>query len=513
MLPSELLKTKVWRGEISPIFIEPSEEYLELAGDMIGIFKDSTGKKLGELKDILEEMEDQGFDYRLVRGLVALLERRCELVVESSLDPVEIRQTVFRVAARQFPVISDAQRSSAIKEAAGILEMTEKEVEASMYADLENELLLKQFTPLTPAELVYRYNLSIAQTLLFKAVDLRFTASGNHQDILRNVKRLGLMYDARYLDGRVEISLDGPVSALKMTERYGTSLARLLPFIVMAPGWEMEASIVRKDYSGEPRIYHFRMSEKGCRHLFGDLMYQEDISFDSEPEERFYESFVNAGTGWSIIREPEPLITGKRLYIPDFLLEKDGIKVYIEIAGFWTADYLRKKSEKLHEIKDKNLIVLVNSKMACDALKDIIGDVIFFDKKIPLKQILDRLKEFDDVLIRKGLEKIAGMELTLTGDVISVAVIAEREHIPSDSIRIYAESPGINGYVIAGDELVSKVLIKGLETSLKNTMPYHEAVKTINSKGISAADPVLKLLGYTVKWSGLDPESAVINKK
>jgi hypothetical protein len=27
-----------------------------------------------------------------------------------------------------------------------------------------------------------------------------------------------------------------------------------------------------------------------------------------------------------------------------------------------------------------------------------------------------------------------------------------------------------------------------------------------------AVDPVLKLLGYTVKWSGLDPENAVVYK-
>ena len=79
MLTADLLRTKVRGNDIAPSFVSLDGDMLELADDIIGAFKDHTGKKLGELKDILEEMEDQGFDYRLVRGLVALLERKCTL--------------------------------------------------------------------------------------------------------------------------------------------------------------------------------------------------------------------------------------------------------------------------------------------------------------------------------------------------------------------------------------------------------------------------------------------------
>jgi uncharacterized protein len=72
MLSSDLLVTRIWGDEIAPLFILPEGDHLELARDLIRIFGDHTGKKLGELNDILEEMEDQGFDYRLVCGLVSL---------------------------------------------------------------------------------------------------------------------------------------------------------------------------------------------------------------------------------------------------------------------------------------------------------------------------------------------------------------------------------------------------------------------------------------------------------
>jgi len=47
---------------------------------------------------------------------------------------------------------------------------------------------------------------------------------------------------------------------------------------------------------------------------------------------------------------------------------------------------------------------------------------------------------------------------------------------------------------------------------LQQTMPYAEAVAAIRQKGITSADTVIKKLGYAVKWSGLDPESATISR-
>ena len=43
-------------------------------------------------------------------------------------------------------------------------------------------------------------------------------------------------------------------------------------------------------------------------------------------------------------------------------------------------------------------------------------------------------------------------------------------------------------------------------------MPYAEAVTAIKQKGITSADTVIKKLGYAVKWSGLDPDSATISR-
>ncbi len=509
MLSADLLKTKVRGDRIMPAFVEADDDSLALAEDIIQAFSDHTGKKLGELKDILAEMEDQGFDYRLVRGLVALLERSCTLTIESAATPEVVRREVFSLIGH--PALTAEDRSKSIARAAANLGIAPEAVEASMFADLESELIISRFDHPKPSALLEEYNLSLAQTLLFKATEMRFKASSKHKEVLRAVKRLGLMYSAGYDAGSLNITIDGPLSAIKSTERYGTSLAKLLPFIVASPGWGVDASIVRKDFNGNPRLYQFSISEHAQGHLFGDVAgTYGDIEFDSEPEERFYDSLANAGTGWNIVREPEPLIAGRYLYIPDFLLEKGGTKVYVEIAGFWTAEYLKRKVAKLSELKDTDLIVLASTRSSCDAFKSITENVILFDRKFPLKEVLDKLKARDEEKVADGVKKLKVSGLALEGDIVRLDDAAARAGVGVDAVRRYVEENGAPGYALAGDELLSVGLMDIIRKALPEKMPYSDASALIRSKGVAAADPVLKHLGYVVKWSGLDPEDAVV---
>ncbi len=221
---------------------------------------------------------------------------------------------------------------------------------------------------------------------------------------------------------------------------------------------------------------------------------------------------MNAGTGWQITREPEPLVAGRYLYIPDFLLEKDGAKVYVEIAGFWTAEYLKRKIAKLGELKDTELMVLASTKMACDAFKSVTENVILFDRKIPLKEVLDRLRVWDEEKVALEINRLKVAGLPLEGDVIRIDGLSAKTGISIEAIRRYLKDNGSPGYTLAGDELLSSNVLEALRKSMPGTMRYAEASALIRSKGVTAVDPVLKLLGYTVKWSGLDPEDAVVYK-
>ena len=202
------------------------------------------------------------------------------------------------------------------------------------------------------------------------------------------------------------------------------------------------------------------LSQRKHGDLFRDWP-EESVEFDSALEEAFYGAFASSSTGWAISREPEPLITGKWLYIPDFLLEKDGMRVYVEIAGFWTPEYLRRKVAKLKEIKDRELIVLADEKTSCEAFRDVPG-VIFFDRKVPLKPVIHRLNEIERAHAAVGATRLEQAGLQFNGDVIRLSDLAAEAGVSVESLRMYLEQHPPDGYLWAGDELISEALLKAI---------------------------------------------------
>ncbi|MEM1797897.1 MAG: DUF790 family protein [Candidatus Jordarchaeales archaeon] len=390
MLPSELLVVKVQGNRILPRFARLSRENIELASEIIDIFRSSVGKKREEIVDIIEEFE-QGVNYRFIRGLRVLLERRSTFEVKSRLNPADVRKAVFEEASKLGGLVtSTEERKRILERVASKFSASIEEVEEALWADQEGEHVLTDFKEVEPEELLRIYNLSLAQTLLFNATSMSVYIEGQFRNVLREVKYRGLMYFAEKAGRGVMLTIDGAASLLKLTEKYGTSMAKLLPSIVSLDRWGLRANVVRRDVDGKPRVYEFLLSHKD-KHLFSVREEGEAEKFDSSVEEEFYISFQSLGTDWKIRREPEALIAGSSIFLPDFSLEKGDVKVYVEIVGFWTENYVKRKLEKLKELKEK-IILLVNEELACSSFEKH-PNVIYYRKKVPLKELLKVLEK------------------------------------------------------------------------------------------------------------------------
>src|SRR5919206_3532237 len=57
-------------------------------------------------------------------------------------------------------------------------------------------------------------------------------------------------------------SIDGPLSIFKLTDRYGTAIAKLLPSIIVSRNWSLKALIVRKTDTMGKKIYEFIISSE-----------------------------------------------------------------------------------------------------------------------------------------------------------------------------------------------------------------------------------------------------------
>ena len=208
MLPSELLRTKIHRGKITPLFCTADfgngSDY-ELVNKLIVFF--TNAQKIKQCKgDLLKKIHllESEYDYKLVRGLLTLLERRCIFgPLKSSTTiatPRYIRQKLFEESSKQGLALSDSQRDDIIQKLANKMHISSNDVEIMMWSDKDENLILTQFDIISSKDLILWYNLSLFQTLLFKCTELEFYVKGGiyWKQVLRNVKRFGLMYNLEY---------------------------------------------------------------------------------------------------------------------------------------------------------------------------------------------------------------------------------------------------------------------------------------------------------------------------
>ena len=517
MLPSSLLITRRWRDRIRPVYAELSQENLGVARLLMQTFRDYVGRMKGELNEALEGLEELGYDYRYVRGLSALLDRRCQLESRAATDPVKARKQVFKIAHEGALPITPEARQAVLHRAASGLGVTVEELEESLYGDLEDELILKGFRPVDPEALVRQYNLSLTQTLLFYSTELTFTATGNWQRIFRQIKWLGLIYTIWRSDGGYQVRVDGPTSLFKLNRRYGTSLAKLLPTIVQSGGWSVKAKILRR--RGERRLLNLELDSQkhgGYMEALGTL---EEV-YDSQVEQDFARRFRALDTGWTLTREPEPIPVGRQVMIPDFGFQKGGLRVYMEVVGFWTPQYLEEKVKKLRLLGDVDMIVAADRDLACQKL-DRVGErlnVIYYQRRVPLRPVLAHLKAKEERLVKEQTRRLRAETFAIQRPVVEVRELAEKLGVLEDAVKEILREREVLGYRRLGDMLIKESKLKEIRGRLEKRLDQGElslgeASRIIEDAGGRRPTSILDALGYRVEWHGIDPKLAKIRRK
>jgi uncharacterized protein len=597
MLTLQLLRVRTRSGAIFPLFCT-KEEDIELAKKIIQELEQTWKNK--EKKAVLEdrisaiEESDAGSDYKLVRGLYALLERRCTFKSRDSnsdndgetsststipiIDPPRIRKAVFEESSKRGFALTELERMEIADSVASRLHLSSHDVVLkTMWSDLDDNLILDYFDAIDPEALIGWYNLSLMQTLLFNCTKLDFYISGglNWKRVLRTVKRLGLMYylqqPQQQQENRIICSLEGPLSLFKLTDRYGTLLAKLLPSIIFSSDkkressgdggeWHLDAWIVRKTMDGR-KIYEFKISKNEIPELMTDpyssfppssitqkevagssSLYNDYNIFDSAVEEKFAKRFEQAETGWRLTREPDPLVLSNGgAFIPDFMFEKYDKRVYLEIVGFWTKEYLERKLQKLADIfisaysrKKRNnnnnyktdlLFIALNEDFACSksSFSSIVPkeQLIFYkNDTVPVKPILDYLKSIDREMIeRKVNDPNLKIELDRDDDnnnaVISINEVAQKYCIPAEVARRISLRDNKEKYIEAGMYLIPKSKVLKLESLLAGTSRFIDACSILSKEGIpeSCHAELIVKLGYDVSWQSIDASTAIIVKR
>jgi uncharacterized protein len=585
MLPSQLLRVKTRKGEIIPLFGGGENKFrnLELSKIIIHEFEElaANKEKKKKLNERISQVENNFDDYRLVRGLSTLLERRCQFGTatinqrddqhESIVSPVDIRRLLWEESSIRGFALTESRHEEILNAIASKTKLSSTSVLQSIWSDLDENTVLEFFDSVAPEELLGWYDLSLLQTLLFTCTRLEFSVRGgaDWKNVFRKVKHLGLMYNLKeqttsnesseaesdYVknnrvyqihanmkdksdhDSKLVCSIDGPVSLFKLTDRYGTSIAKLIPNIISSSWWYLNALIVRKTLSGK-KIYEFKTSSEALQQLKlgepspnhkNNFIKNRPTSsyFDSSLEEKFATKFEHLTNRWKIKREPDPLIVGNGVaFIPDFLFEKYGRKVYLEIVGFWTKGYLEKKFHKVSDVlrnSNVDLFVAVDEELSCSKLLpssiyDLSNNRIIFFRKtsVPVKKLLEYLKSIDRQQIEaKMLDSDLRIKFDGRKDIISIEEISETYEVPVEIATAIAFRDNSEDYSKIDSWFVSKSKVNLLAELLVNTTKFTEACEILSRNSIPEVchAELISMLGYDIIWQSMDIEDTVLVKQ
>lgn len=154
-------------------------------------------------------------------------------------------------------------------------------------------------------------------------------------------------------------------------------MARFLPSLLACRGWRMEAKIAVGRGGWTQRLCLF--ANDGLRSA---LPPPED--FVSRVESDFFADWAASDPSeWTMSLETVVLHHGQKTFVPDFVCQQtQGRRVLLEIAGFWTPEYLANKRESLERFLDEDILLAAPESLLKQAnvepwLRDYPGLIVY----------------------------------------------------------------------------------------------------------------------------------------
>ncbi|WP_224335960.1 DUF790 family protein [Haloprofundus halobius] len=491
MLTKDLLRVSR-RGGYRPRFVDQTRR--PLAARVLGVYQGHVGERREALTAALDDLEADSDDFKLVRGFAALADREATFETDAALPPERARRVAFESAETVGGVASDDERTAALDVAADRLGVESEDIEASLYADRDVNQRLAEFDPRwSPDELLSQYNLSLAQTALFDATEVRVQSS-DPKALVSAVKRLRLMYEIRKTEQGREVVVTGPDRLFRRTRRYGTGFARLLRTVAKSADWSLTATIDDRGTERELTLTNEDVSVPGVEPI-------AESTYDSGVESDFAARFSSLDLDWDLVREPEPLETGYRVMIPDFAFDyrHADFRIYFEIMGFWTPEYVEKKLSQLADLEAVDMVVAVDESLGVgEEIRARDHRAIPYSGSVRLKDVVDVLREYEADLVAAVVDDLPEV-LEPDADVTSLDAVAANFGVSADAV----DDRRFPAHERLGRTLVRPAVLDELREELEAGMSLSEAETVLDERGVDDASAVLSALGYRVEWEGL----------
>jgi hypothetical protein len=500
VLTKDLLRVSRAGGGYHPQFADSDDR--QVAARVLGCYQGHVGEPRHRLDDALAAIERDSDDFKLVRGFAKLLDRETTVETQAPVDPARAREVVFE-SAEAVGVVTEHERTTALDRAADRLGTTPDGVETSLYADRdERQVLVAVPERFDPDALVAQYNLSLAQTALFDATEVRIRSS-DPKATISAVKRLRLLYEVRRLPAEKrrtvaetdrEIVVTGPDALFSNSRRYGTRFARLLRTVASTEEWELTATIDDRGTERELTLTDADVSVPGTDPV-------TEVTFDSGVEADFATRFASLELEWDLVREPDAIAAGEHVVIPDFAFDyqHSNFRVYFEIMGFWTPEYVEKKLSRLADVDDVEMLVAVDESLGVtEELEMRDHRAIPYAGTVRVKDVRDALRRYEAQLVERAAAALPE-KLRPEADVVTISALAEEYGVSERAV----ETKEFPEHERVGRTLVRPGVLAAVGERIEAGMALADAETILDEYGIDDASAALSAVGYRVAWEGL----------
>ncbi len=395
MLTKDLLAYSLKSTRITPNFIDAeAPELLFFAEQMLAVFSEGTGKTR-ETVDAEAELYLQGQkDPKFAKGLYKILIDHTEFTLAEE-DAGARRDAILTAAASQ---LTQPATQTLEEYRAAVQALSQQDVNSALYPDLPAfEQLTRVKREFSPRQLLQRYNMAQVQALLLTTQSLTLTthemSAANLRRIFKCLKFFRLLAEIKQTKDKTTVVIDGPLSLLEGTKKYGLQIASFFPVICLLEQWQISAKVQPKRAVKTLKLDESSQLVSHYRHM---------SAYVPEEVRLFASHFEKTVEDWSFVAESPFIKRPKgRLIFPDFTLQHtSGVTVYLEIFHRWHRGPLIQRMEELEKMKeplilaiDRYLLKGLPSDDRQDALEDLDNSRHFLFSDYPAVSRLQKTLE------------------------------------------------------------------------------------------------------------------------
>jgi predicted nuclease of restriction endonuclease-like RecB superfamily len=335
-------------------------------GPWIGGVLDLVERSLGEpWRVLLERIEHAPFE--VPRPHVGLIVGALRRVIGGRAERARVARKL-RGLVLGHPALDRDAREARLTAAAAPLGISPREVEELLWADLANErpVTLPSGRP-RETTLAAFANLDRVQRAIRRARQVRLCAWGDAHELVRTAARYGLLSRiSRGLEGETVLEVTGPLAVFHATTVYGRALGALVPLLALHHHFTLDVDC---EIGGRARMLHLEPPA---------LLPPVSPPRWRTPNiaERLARDLAVAGV--KAQREPPPIVTpGGELLFPDLVVDGAGVRWWIEILGFSTADYLDHKRASYRAAGIEHILLCIDGARAPRSHAPDSGALVF----------------------------------------------------------------------------------------------------------------------------------------